>query len=403
MKILIVTSYGFDARMRNFIEFIAARLLVKNKWRVFACAKSETKKTEIYSVDGIEVFKTSGVLAGFFYVFNVLLFKKIKIIHIFNLRNNPLGIMTSVLNKLFFRKPMVFTEYGLLHDHYICSDRDDPFPLTEKFNKNGMIFSFFQIFRNINVKQNLKNYLFHFPITHADKIIFISKHNLELARILGLKNFEYLPHIFDDGRWSDDGFGVNEKNFKKFKIVKNYSDKNLILFIGQMKLRKGWDVIIKAMSFLKSDPSFKLIFITPSTNEEPRELSAKINILNIREKIIFLGKVEGEELKRIYELSKVVVVPSRYEGFGLAVAEAWELKKPVVASNIEAINEHLIDGYNGLLVPSENPEEFARKIKEVFENKDIQEKIIKGGSETLKKMKSEEEKNKWLSFYQKLI
>lgn len=400
MKILIVTSYGFNDRMRNFIEFIIGRILAKEKWQVYAASKNDVLKTQSFVTDNIRVFSTANNISGFFCILKIMLFKKPDIIHIFNQRNNPLGIMTSAINKL-LKIPLVFTEYGLLHDHYLIKDRNNPFPIDLKLNKDGGIFYFFGIFKNRHFKKNLKNYLFHFPLISADKILFISKHNLEVAKIIGLKNIYYLPHIFDNERWGDGKNLKTKRDFQKLELLKKYQNSNFILFIGQMKLRKGWDIILEAISCLNKNLNAKLLFITP-LNEKIPELSKKIMELNIENDVIFLGKVEGKELEEIYKKSKVVVVPSRYEGFGLAVVEAWEMQKPVVASNVVAINEHVINGQNGLLVPQENPRALSEAIENVLKNNELKNKLIKGGNETLQKLKSEELKNNWLEFYESL-
>ena len=400
MRILIVTSYGFNPRMRNFIEFIVARLLAKNGWEVFALARPDMQKTESYITNGIKVFKTPYFLLGIMHIIKILFMKRPDIIHIFNPRNNRFGFAAAMLAKI-FRIPLVFTEYGLLHDHYLVSDRDNPFPLSLKLNKNGPIFKFLKIFRNKNIIKNLKNYLFHCPMVKADKILFISKHNIEVAEILGFKNIAYLPHIFDDERWETQDLSIINKS-EKLKILDKNKNKNLILFIGQIKLRKGWDVILEAMPYIDKNLNPKLIFISP-IEKETEEVSRKIDALIIRDEIVFLGKVEGEELKKIYEMSKLVVVPSRYEGFGLAVIEAWEMKKPVVASDVVAINEHVKNGYNGLLVPPGNPKLLAQAIEKVIKDEKLCANLIQGGNESLSKLKSPELINLWISFYKDLM
>jgi glycosyltransferase involved in cell wall biosynthesis len=386
--------------MRNFIEFIVGRFLVKNGWEVFAVARSEIPKTKSFVSDGIKIFTTLNPIAAFFHIIKILLFKKPDVIHIFNQRNNPWGIMTAIINKI-FRIPLAFTEYGLLHDHYIVSDRDNPFPLSQKFNKNGAILRLSGIFRDKNIKKNIKNYLFHLPLITADKIVFISKHNIEIAEEMGLKNVIYLPHIFDDERWINQEIYLISKK-EAISDLEKHKNKNLILFIGQMKLRKGWDVILEAMACLNKDVNAKLIFVTQS-EKEPEELSHKINELGIKNKVIFLGRVDGEELKKIYQISKLVVLPSRYEGFGLATIEAWEMQKPVVASDVIAINEHAKNNYNALLVPPENPKALAEAIEKIIKDEQLCAKLIHGGNETLKTLKSPEARNQWLQFYKNLI
>ena len=401
MKILIATSYGFNLRMRNFIEFIVARLLSQKGWQVTAVAEPEQNKKEYFRTDGnISVFKNPSKISIFIFLLKKFIWDRPDIVHVFNMRNNRQGILAAIFSKI-FRVPLVFTEYGLLHDHYLITDRDNPYPLNEKLIIDGPILSFLKIFKNRQIKNNLKNYLFHFGLARADSIIFISKHNLEIAEKLGLRNAIYLPHLFDNQRWPDQDKTALEEG-KRTQMESN-KGKNFILFIGQLKLRKGWDIMLEATKNIDDKLNICLLFVTASANKEEKELGQKIDALGIRDKIIFLGKVDGYALKEVYEKSAVIVVPSLYEGFGLAVTEAWEMKKPVIASDVPAINEHLINEVNGLSVPPGDPISLALAIEKIFKNPDLRQKITKGGLNTLEKLKSQETQNQWLDFYKSLI
>ena len=116
MRILIATSYGFNARMRNFIEFTVARLLANNGWQVTVFAEPEENKDEIYATDNIRVFKIFGNFKKMFLLLRMFLMKKPDIVHIFNMRNNHAAVIVCVLCKI-FRIPCVFRESGLLHDY----------------------------------------------------------------------------------------------------------------------------------------------------------------------------------------------------------------------------------------------------------------------------------------------
>jgi len=61
-----------------------------------------------------------------------------------------------------------------------------------------------------------------------------------------------------------------------------------------------------------------------------------------------------------------LVAPSRYEGFGLAVAEGMAAGLPVVASRIDSIPELVEDGVSGILVRPNRPQELAAKVIEIL-------------------------------------
>ena len=78
-------------------------------------------------------------------------------------------------------------------------------------------------------------------------------------------------------------------------------------------------------------------------------------------KIIFIGYVDEVTLKKFYSLCNVYVCPSRLEGFGLTILEAFAAGKPVVATNVGAIPE-LLQEKNGMLVEKEDISGMAKAI-----------------------------------------
>lgn len=407
-KILIVAPYGFNDRMANYLEFITARLLAKNNWQVSSLVSRENKAKVIDSLYGIKIYRYKNLAQGIFFLFKIFIGGRPAVIHVHNQRNNRLGIFTAMLAKL-TRRPLLFTEYGLLHDHYLTADRDDP--LSKPLLANSLIFSLKQIIvksfidKTAALPANIKNYFFHWALTHADKIIFVSKHNLPLAKELGLKNYIYLPYIFDDARWKieETEREPGQNNLRTFKIIKKLGASPFGFFIGQLKLRKGWDIYLKAIPLIGEAvmPFFVLISATAET--PPEYFSKMVDQLGIKDRIIFLGKVDGQTLKKIYDLCSIVIVPSRYEGFGLAAIEAFERKKPLIASAVPALTETVVDNYNGLLVPAGDPKKLAQAICRLSSDKELAQKLVAGGQKTLEQFKADELKNQWLSFYEKII
>ena len=104
-------------------------------------------------------------------------------------------------------------------------------------------------------------------------------------------------------------------------------------------------------------------------------------------------------LKKIYQTSTIVAIPSRYEGFGLATIEAFEMNKPIVASNVEALTESLKDEYNALLVTPKDPKALAKALERLAANRDLQQKLVTNGQKTLERIKSQALKDAWLELY----
>ncbi len=84
-------------------------------------------------------------------------------------------------------------------------------------------------------------------------------------------------------------------------------------------------------------------------------------------RIDVVGRVSTERLIGLYRRATLVVVPSRYEGFGLPAAEAMACGTPVVATQAGALPEVMRVAGGGLLVPVDDPEALAKAIATLLE------------------------------------
>jgi glycosyltransferase involved in cell wall biosynthesis len=404
-RILIIAPFGFNDRMTNFIEFVTARLLVHRGWEVIAIAKSDNGSSGVETVEGITVHRYASPTQGIRQLISIFRSFKPSIVHFHNLRNNRVGIAGSMLSRVFGIR-LLCTEYGLLHDHYLTDERDDP--LGNPIHPERVMRSLSQLVRAVAMQPHrfryfLGSYFFHWPLVHADILVFVSEHNLPIAKSLRLPTALYLPQISDDLRWHETEEQLSPTDVVQEQRVSEKLAGNIgsyALFVGQMKLRKGWDVLLRALPSVPNQVIEKAVFVSSSTKQEHEEFTALAETLGISDRVIFLGQVPSNSLlHKIYAASTVVVVPSRYEGFGLVPLEAFEMQKPVVASRVEALTEYLVDGENSRLVPPKDPGALARAITEVASDTTFRQKLIQGGERTLELLRSKEYADRWVTFY----
>jgi glycosyltransferase involved in cell wall biosynthesis len=139
-------------------------------------------------------------------------------------------------------------------------------------------------------------------------------------------------------------------------------DEPLVGFIGRLTRQKGVDVLLRAFARIERErPSARLIIA--GDGPDRRALEALARSLALR-RAVFLGW-RGDAAGILADID-LLVVPSRWEGFGLVSLEAMALAKPVVASCVSAIPEIVVPGRTGLLVRPGDAVELADAIESLL-------------------------------------
>jgi D-inositol-3-phosphate glycosyltransferase len=151
-------------------------------------------------------------------------------------------------------------------------------------------------------------------------------------------------------------------------------DRKLILFVGRIQPLKGIDTLIKALALaierhpdLRQKVTLSIIGGAPNPDsdieqaelEKLHRLQAELGIGDV---VSFLGAKDQNTLVYYYAAAQMVVMPSHYESFGMVAIEAMACATPVIASRVGGLTYSIEDGFNGYLVPREDPQALADKI-----------------------------------------
>jgi glycosyltransferase involved in cell wall biosynthesis len=115
-------------------------------------------------------------------------------------------------------------------------------------------------------------------------------------------------------------------------------DKKVILVAAQLVRRKGIDFLIRAMPRILSAAPDTILLIAGSGNEESN-LRQLADSLDLKDRVLFLGRIYDEELSAAYQAADVFVLPSLSEGMPTCVMEALAHEKPVVATRIDGARD----------------------------------------------------------------
>lgn len=164
-----------------------------------------------------------------------------------------------------------------------------------------------------------------------------------------------------------------------------------ILTIGRLVEAKGLDIAIEACRILKEN-GFKFKWYVIGEGALQKNLEKTIKEHKLEDTFILLGTYQNPYV--FMKGCDIYVQPSRFEGFGLAIAEARILKKPIVATNFTVVRNQIEHRENGLIV-NMNSNSLYEGIKELLEDENLRNSI----SQNLRKEKvgTEQEINKLYS------
>lgn len=212
----------------------------------------------------------------------------------------------------------------------------------------------------------------HEGIKNAKKIITISDSVDELVNSLypidNLDTKVVLNSYNEDVFYPKD---INKKSiFKKYGINKN--SKYIVGFAGKFTKFKGIDILLKAAKIYENDLNHDVVTILAGDGELKKEMEEFKNTLDLKN-VFFVGNIKQEELVDIYNVSDVLAMPSRKEGFGLVAIEALACGTPVVATNDGGIKEFLTKDVGALI----DPDDFKSLSKEIKAEITRKDKLIR--------------------------
>ena len=174
--------------------------------------------------------------------------------------------------------------------------------------------------------------------------------------------------------------GVDEKTFAPVQN-KNHDEK-YVLYTGGLRARKGlFDLIECAKYVCNVNPSVK--FVICGKGPFLQKLRKKVRLMNIEDKMVFLGYVDRNKLLQTYQNATIQVVPSHYEGMPTVILEGMSCGLPVVATDIGGNNEVISSGSNGFLVPPKSPKILAETILKLLDDDRLRKRIGKAARDTI--------------------
>ena len=152
-------------------------------------------------------------------------------------------------------------------------------------------------------------------------------------------------------------------------------DKPMVLYVGRIERLKGIDVLLRAVSDLKSPYSLVVVGGDERENGRKSHLLSLAADLGIADSVFFFDAVPHNELPLYYSAADVCVVPSYYESFGLVALEAMACGVPVIGSRVGGLAQTIQDGETGFLVSWGGSRGFTERLSLLLGNEQLQREM----------------------------
>jgi glycosyltransferase involved in cell wall biosynthesis len=141
---------------------------------------------------------------------------------------------------------------------------------------------------------------------------------------------------------------------------------------------KNHKTILRAMNYLRTHDNLSLDLVLAGGFRHEYEKLKQLSIeFGISDNVHFIGYVPDEDIYPIYRLAYALVMPTFFGPTNIPFIEAWSLGCPVITSDIRGIREQI--GAAGLLANPRDPEEIAHAIRNLYQDSDLRDQLIKRG------------------------
>ncbi len=255
------------------------------------------------------------------------------------------------------------------------------------------------------LRHSVQRYFIARALAGASRILAVSQFTKkDIHRIFGVdeQKIEVVYNAIDD-RFRTGHASDADRDLIAERYQANYP---FILYAGRISPHKNIVRIIEAFAALKAEldkegkyPELKLIIIG---DEVSRHAYLRRTVIKggVQNDVRFLGFVPIDVLRIFYDVAKVFVFPSLYEGFGLPPLEAMAHGTPVVTSNVSSLPE--VVGNAAVMVNPENVFEIMRALHRVLLDQDLRAKLKERGYEQVQKFSWESSAQRILNIYRQV-
>jgi glycosyltransferase involved in cell wall biosynthesis len=165
---------------------------------------------------------------------------------------------------------------------------------------------------------------------------------------------------------------------KKFGVTKPF-----IMCTGGEDGRKNLDGLVRAYALMPGEirSRYQLVVVCKLSPNGMKNLTAEAEKAGVKNDVIFTNFVTDDELLKFYNLASLMAFPSKYEGFGLPIVEAWACGTPVLTGDNSSLRE--IGGDAVVLVDADSDRSIADGMAKMLADENMLAEYAAKGAERL--------------------
>ena len=299
------------------------------------------------------------------------------------------------------RNPAYAGVIGNVIRRYLRENNIDIFYITSPFESSYMLYQK-EWFENVRV-----------VVTVYDIIPYVMKHHY----LADKTTYDWYMRCVDNLRWADELYVISESvktdlieylhfpaeqikviwgavdekysiiqvsEADKAALMKKFGvTKPFIMCTGGEDGRKNLDGLVRAYSLMPAAirDKYQLVVVCKLSENGMKNLQGAARKAHVENDVIFTNFVTDKELLQFYNLASLMAFPSKYEGFGLPIVEAWACGTPVLTANNSSLAQ--IGGDAAVLVDADSDKSIAKGMADMLSDEAILRDYTERGAKRL--------------------
>jgi len=248
------------------------------------------------------------------------------------------------------------------------------------------------------IDRRIYDYKFCYSCHHADAVVAISNSTkYDIMMHYGVP--EEKIHVIYQA--CDRRFGQPVSAEERLRVREKYNlPEQFLLSVGSIISRKNILSAVQAVEQLSGVLSIPLVLVGGG-NAYKTQVKEYVGQKNLQNHVIFPPYVSNDDLPALYQMAKVFIYPSRYEGFGIPIIEALWSRTPVITTRMSSLPEAA--GPGAWYCDPDKPETIAEGIVRLCTSAEYYTQMLNDGYKYVQKFSAEKTAEQLYGLYQNVM